>query len=153
MRIKAKFHPEIQVAAFRHLLSLGYIFNLRHRKSKRGIYYWTFRMGAVGIRIHDKVLTRQFFRYKVMVEYRPSKPPMVFITKPTLDKKAPHVYKAGHLCLFKPKNWEWHDGRKFDLDLFPQVCLWLYYYEVWQQTGIWYGQEAQHDIHRVSLQN
>lgn len=133
------------MAAFRRLLALGLITDLDHRIGLRRAHYWTFRMGEMAFRLNGKTVDLDFRKYSMKVTYTPTAAPRVFVTKPVLPEKAIHTYKDGSLCLYKESNWQWQDDLQFDEDLFPNVCGWLYFYEVWQQTGIWYGKEAVHD--------
>ena len=54
-------------------------------------------------------------------------------------KIVPHLYSDGSLCLFYPKNNEWYYKDSWAETLIPWASLWLYYYEIWQETGEWLG--------------
>lgn len=54
-------------------------------------------------------------------------------------KKVPHMYKDGSLCLFYPKYCEWNYTDSWAETLVPWTSLWLYFYELWLQTGEWLG--------------
>ncbi len=51
----------------------------------------------------------------------------------------PHMYQSGALCLFFPDNNEWKYTDSWADTLVPWAGLWLYYYEIWLQTGEWLG--------------
>ena len=54
-------------------------------------------------------------------------------------KKVPHMYKDGSLCLFYPEYCEWNYADSWAETLIPWASLWLFYYELWLQTGEWLG--------------
>ena len=51
----------------------------------------------------------------------------------------PHMYNDGSLCLFYSPNQEWSYDDLWAESLIPWASLWLYYYEIWLQTGEWLG--------------
>lgn len=53
----------------------------------------------------------------------------------------PHVYstKKQKLCLYYPKNKEWHKGLLFTETIIPWASEWLAHYELWVVTGEWHG--------------
>lgn len=53
--------------------------------------------------------------------------------------KVPHLYNDGSLCLFYPKNDEWNYKQLWLETLIPWTSLWLFYYEIWIETGEWLG--------------
>lgn len=68
----------------------------------------------------------------------------VYIVKPRLHKvskgkKIPHLYTDGSLCLYYPKSKEWNMHDMWAETIVPWTCLWLYYFELWEATGVWYG--------------
>ncbi len=68
----------------------------------------------------------------------------IFPIKPKIErfvngKKVPHMYKDGSLCLFYPKYCEWNYSDSWAETLIPWTSLWLFYYELWLQTGEWLG--------------
>lgn len=83
--------------------------------------------------------------YKVkLVGKVDSKVVNVFVINPKVekfenDKKVPHLYKDGSLCLFYPDYNEWNYTDFWAETLLPWTSLWLYYYEIWQSTGEWLG--------------
>ena len=82
--------------------------------------------------------------YLVKIELRHNiGSPVVEIIDPPLEKcgekSIPHLYKEGHLCLHRPKNRHWLPGMSIAETIVPWTSLWLYYYEEWHRTGVWYG--------------
>lgn len=83
--------------------------------------------------------------YKVKVVAREWKSSVdIFVVEPNLaemagEHKIPHIYKNGSLCLFYPKNKEWSFDDNWGKTLIPWTCLWLYYFEIWYETGEWMG--------------
>lgn len=68
----------------------------------------------------------------------------IFVINPKINryqgnKKVPHLYSNGSLCLYYPPYEEWTYRDKWAETLIPWTSLWLYYYETWQQTGEWLG--------------
>lgn len=150
---KAKFNPIIQVASFRHLLKEGYISSLNFKKNWKGKYKWYFNVEPFILLTDDTSFDVELSEYQVKVVYTREKPPKVYITHPVLPKTTKHLYKDGSLCLYKPKNWQWENEMKFHEELFPDICLWLYHYENWRDTGNWFGEEAAHDPSPALISN
>lgn len=83
--------------------------------------------------------------YDIEIAYPPSFPferPLARILAPDVDEFAPHRYMGGGLCLFPTS---------FDPTLActagvirNRAALWIFYYEEWQQTGVWHGPELDH---------
>ena len=68
----------------------------------------------------------------------------VFVIKPRIErieqgKIIPHLYSDGSLCLYYPKNKERKYNDLWSETLIPWTSLWLFYYEIWQETGSWEG--------------
>lgn len=82
--------------------------------------------------------------YQVEIEYRHHKPPRVKVLSPRLVAGTPHLYKDGSLCLYWPKEWHWQDDELLAETIIPWAALWLYYYELWLDTGQWLGPSS-HD--------
>lgn len=82
--------------------------------------------------------------YTVKIRYRLGSTPKVWVQRPTVDERSPHLYRDGSLCLFYPKDASWHSGMKIADMIIPWISDWLLYYELWQDTGKWLGPEAPH---------
>lgn len=68
----------------------------------------------------------------------------VFVNEPRIglyenDKKVPHLYSNGSLCLYYPEYQEWNFSDSWAETLIPWTSLWLFYYEIWKNTGNWLG--------------
>ncbi len=71
--------------------------------------------------------------------------PRVRVLSPALRRGAPHTYDDdGLLCLYHPKARPWRRTDLAALTVVPWAELWLYFYEAWLETGVWWGPEAQH---------
>lgn len=83
--------------------------------------------------------------YKIKISARVGKKNVdVFPVKPYIGKyvgerKVPHMYSDGSLCLYYPKYKEWDYTDKWAETLIPWASLWLYYYEIWLVTDEWLG--------------
>jgi len=80
--------------------------------------------------------------YDVSIEYNLAKTPKVSVRWPTLHPRAPHLYPDGTLCLYWPKEWRWQGNEIIAETILPWTALWLYYYELWLDTGYWLGPSA-----------
>jgi hypothetical protein len=60
--------------------------------------------------------------------------------------KLPHVYSTHRqqLCLYYPKDNEWHTGMYYVKSLIPWASEWLYHYEIWVGSGQWHGGGIEH---------
>ncbi len=83
-------------------------------------------------------------QYEVAVSYRLGLIPEVRVQKPKLPPKAPHTYTDGTLCLYYPSDWQWHGQRIIAHTIIPWTADWLFYYELWLDTGEWHGPEVSH---------
>ena len=68
----------------------------------------------------------------------------VFVEEPRINlyengKKVPHIYSNGSLCLYYPEYQEWNYRDSWAETLIPWTSLWLFYYEIWKDTGNWLG--------------
>lgn len=77
--------------------------------------------------------------YCLRVSYRLGEIPRVRVLRPKLVDGAPHLYADGSLCLYWPKEWHWAPCEAIGETLLPWAALWLYYYELWLDTGEWLG--------------
>ncbi len=68
----------------------------------------------------------------------------IFVINPRINRKdgnttVPHMYSDNSLCLYYPEYKEWSYTDLWSETLIPWTSLWLYYYEVWKETGEWLG--------------
>jgi hypothetical protein len=78
-------------------------------------------------------------QYRVAVSYRLCSYPRVKVLSPTLVPKAPHRWGDGTLCLYYPREKPWRRDMLIAETIIPWTALWLYYYELWLDTGKWLG--------------
>ena len=89
-------------------------------------------------------------RYAVAVEYRMGYIPKAKVVSPELVDNAPHIYSKQKLCLYHPADWNWHGNRILAYTIFPWVANWLFFYDLWLDTGEWLGPEAPHSGRKVA---
>ncbi|MFN8295985.1 MAG: hypothetical protein U0T69_07300 [Chitinophagales bacterium] len=83
--------------------------------------------------------------YTLSIKYRGSSSPLVKVIKPELVADPPHIYKKTRtLCLYHPENFKWTKEKLISKYIVPWAAAWIYFYEVWLQTGKWLGPEAHH---------
>lgn len=81
--------------------------------------------------------------YQLEITYKFRYRPRIAILQPTLrlaqeQTKLPHVYEGQNdICVHRPEQW---NSRLLIADtIMPWISQWLYFYEVWTQTGAWLG--------------
>ena len=90
-------------------------------------------------------LTPNSITYKVKIKYRYKKSPKVFVIDPKILKNAPHRYSDNSLCLYYPYDKDFSNKFSFISDtIIPWTMEWLYLYELWLVSGVWWGKEAPH---------
>jgi hypothetical protein len=80
--------------------------------------------------------------YTIRVTYAVREYPKVVVLDPPLepdpDGYLPHFYvREGCLCLHEPD--EWDSSMLIAATIVPWATEWLAHYELWKQTGQWYG--------------
>lgn len=89
--------------------------------------------------------TEESIRYKLRIIARVNStivkifPVEPYIGREVNGKSVPHMYPDGSLCLFYPDYGEWDYSDSWAETLIPWASLWLYYFEIWMQTGEWLG--------------
>lgn len=67
----------------------------------------------------------------------------IFVISPQIKKtetpNIPHMYGDNSLCLYYFKYAEWSITDSWAETLVPWTSLWLFYYEIWNETGEWLG--------------
>ena len=82
--------------------------------------------------------------YLIEVKYRLKDIPRVWVLSPSLHPDAVHLYAEQDLCLYWPKEWGWRGDQIIAETIIPWTGSWLYYYELWLDTGKWLGPSS-HD--------
>lgn len=141
---KTTLTPHKQKEAFRILEEGKFITKLVFRKGLRDRFIWEFNLGEIIFLIGRGAVKFDYSHYRLKVVHSPKVEPRVYMVSPRLPKGTKHVYKEGHLCLYKPSNWQWQNHHRFNVDIFPNLCAWIYHYEYWSDTGEWIGPEAFH---------
>lgn len=85
-------------------------------------------------------------KYPVRIVHLPGKAPKVLVPGHDLDPACRHLYRDSSLCLYWPKQWWWTPGESLAATLVPWSAFWLYYYELWEETGKWYGPSSPHGL-------
>lgn len=87
--------------------------------------------------------------YQVKIIYKYKKSPKVFIISPAIHQDAPHRYPDGSLCLHYPKDRDWKYNSIIAKTIVPWACEWFYFYEAWQEYGVWYADEVPHEKRKI----
>ena len=87
-------------------------------------------------------------QYQVKVVYD-SYRPKVWVLSPDIVANAPHRYPDDSLCLYYPHDRSWTRDKFIYRTVIPWACEWLYFYEIWCVTGVWYGPEAPHSGDKI----
>ena len=82
--------------------------------------------------------------YQIEIRYKHKKIPNVKVLSPPLASDVPHLYSDRSLCLYWPKEWWWQQDKLIADIIIPWAASWLYYYELWLDTGKWLGPSS-HD--------
>ncbi len=89
--------------------------------------------------------------YKIKLVYRKGKTPRVYIVDPPIEPNPKyHMYKEGSLCLFDPRVSPWRPDMMLHDTIIPWIAEWLVFYELWKDTGEWFGPEAPHGDEETS---
>ena len=87
----------------------------------------------------------EFQEYSLEIIYDGDKKPKVYVRHPELAPNAPHIYPQGrYLCLYHPSNFTWTAEKLVAKEIMQWTIAWLYFYECWLDTGVWYGPEVAH---------
>lgn len=86
--------------------------------------------------------------YRIKIDYKQGKAPLVYVVKPKPlqlaegCKMLPHVYshEEQRLCLYYPR--EWNKSELLVKSIIPWASEWLQFYELWLITGKWLGDGA-----------
>ena len=138
---KIRFNPAIQVAALKELVAKLYLSDFSFRLDLRRNISFSFTLTQQ--EIGGEKVEIDFTKYKIRVEYLKTQPPKIFVEHPII-KKRKHMFHDGSLCLYHWSNFKWDDKKSIARDLIPWTYMWVYYYELWLSTGIWYSDEYKH---------
>ncbi len=89
--------------------------------------------------------TPESFNYDIEIKSYPISDPDVYVTNKKLDFFCKHLWTSGRLCLYNHFEYKWHQNRSIGKDIIPIVASWLYFYEEWETTGIWYYDQYPHE--------
>ena len=109
----------------------------------------SFKSGKLNLNIIIKP-TKYSIDYMVTLKAKVgSKIVETFVKSPQLElekngRKVPHMFPDGSLCLYYYKKHEFDYHYLWSETLIPWTSLWLYYYQVWHETGEWLGGGAKH---------
>lgn len=84
--------------------------------------------------------------YPLRIVHERDQPPKVLLPQHHPDQDCGHLYSDGSLCLYWPKEWRWTARRLLAETIVPWAAFWLYYYELWQTTGKWFGPSSPHAV-------
>jgi len=120
---------------------------LQIHKMKHYGYEFTWQSGknqsfTILIKLRPKEASQT---YQVKISFGIGQIPKAFVTSPQLKRGSPHTYPDGSLCLYHPDDFNWTDDKALADWIVPWIAAWLFFYEGWLETGIWYGEEAPHD--------
>lgn len=83
--------------------------------------------------------------YSVKIEYTQGIKPTVYVLEPRLYDNSPHRYSDRSLCLYYRYDMNYDNQKSLLSDtIIPWTAEWLYFYEIWTETGVWWGKEAPH---------
>jgi hypothetical protein len=85
-----------------------------------------------------------FSEYRIKIEYGGFCKPRVFVLSHKLDRNCGHINGDNTLCLYKLHNFVWKNTNSLAKDVIPLIYAWLYFYQDWCRTNIWYGFSAKH---------
>jgi len=84
--------------------------------------------------------------YPLRIVHNPTDPPKVWVPGYHFDPACRHLYRDKSLCLYWPKQWWWTVGASMVNTIVPWSAFWLYYYELWEATGRWWGPSSPHGL-------
>lgn len=93
--------------------------------------------------------TPKSVEYEIFIKYKLLENPKVWIKSPEIDLNCKHIYPQDNsLCLYYPHDKEWTEKNYIGETIIPWTAEWLRFYEIWQKTGIWFGEEAPHSSNK-----
>ena len=85
-------------------------------------------------------------KYVVCLNYENGFSPRFWVVFPDfmMSSRLPHVYENNRLCLYHPDNFKWTRDKDIVQTLMFWAAAWIEFYEIWVETGVWLGPEAEH---------
>lgn len=85
--------------------------------------------------------------FKIKITYGSGRRhPQGFVLDPVIPpEERKHLFADGAICAYPPWHGVWDWQRNTVADFADQVAVWLVKWNVWQQTGVWLGEEMRHD--------
>jgi hypothetical protein len=95
--------------------------------------------------------------YTVELDYTLADKPRVWVREPDLKpltegRCLPHVYnqKTQELCLYLPNCGFWRRELSVASTILPWTYLWLYDFELWLVTNVWYCRGVHPEVNRTA---
>ena len=85
-------------------------------------------------------------KYIICLNYEKGFSPRLWVVEPDfmMHSRLPHVYANNRLCLYHPDNFTWTRDKDIVQTLMFWAAAWIEFYEMWAETGVWLGPEAEH---------
>lgn len=96
-------------------------------------------------------LTPREKTYYVEITYY-DRTPRVYVVIPDIAPDAPYRNADGSLGLYYPPDGSWTPRKLIANTIVPWACLWIYFYEIWQVTGNWYGEGVSAEQHHANME-
>ncbi len=140
-----KYNPASNYYIYQDLIALQKSGDISHLTRNADAYendlFVTFNLTQNAL----KGIDHSFFLEKYCLELIRSKEqyvPDISIVHPILDDKVHHTFQnKKSLCLFHPEDYKWNEGISISKEMIPWAFMWIYFYEVWLETGEWLGPE------------
>jgi hypothetical protein len=104
-------------------------------------YSWSSGVGVWKGKLQPTPISPQ---YDVLIKYNMNRVPHVWVLRPEINEHVPHRYGDKSLCIYWYKEWPWSPDQDISLTIIPWTAFWLYFYEIWLDTGVWFGKSAPH---------
>jgi hypothetical protein len=134
----------------RHLMAAQYdglIQNLRIKQSRKNSNFqlFTFMLcESEFILPNGDRIKINYESYRIRIEYGAYNKPRVFIDSHNIERDCGHLNADNTLCLYKTTDFIWKNTNSIAKDIVPLIYAWIYFYEDWINTKIWYGFSAKH---------
>ena len=96
------------------------------------------------ILLNEHRIKLNYESYHIRIEYGGYTKPKVFISSHNLERSCGHLNRDNTLCLYKTTDFIWKNTNSIAKDIVPLIYAWIYFYEDWSKTKIWYGFSAKH---------